>query len=354
MRRTERIDDADRRRWEEPGAYEVAPGIFRLPLPMPDRGLRAVNVYVIEGDDGLTLIDGGWAFEPSRTALGDALAALGYSVRDIRAVLVTHVHMDHYSQGVMLRRESGCTLALGEEERFSLEVLRSGVEEDAEPHLARLRRHGAASVAEVVQELWRGNTPEIWEFPDEWVPDGRLFEVGRTSLRAMHTPGHTQGHLVYAEADRSLLFTGDHVLPHITPSIGYESRAGALPLENYLSSLRAVRALPDMMMLPAHGPVRSSVHARVDELLAHHEERLEACAALLDGRPRTAYEVARELPWTRRARRFDDLNPENQMLAVLETAAHLDVLELRGRCVREAAEVIRYHRSDEPAAARVG
>lgn len=353
MRRPDRVDDRDRRRWEDPGVYEVAPGVLRLPLPLPDRGLHAVNVYVVEGDDGLTLIDAGWAYQPSRTALDDAFAELSYSVRDIRSVLVTHVHMDHYTQGVTLRRETGCTLAIGAGERPSLEALHRGVEGDGQTQIAELRRHGARPVIEALESTGYGrdSNPDLWELPDVWLPDGRLLEVGKTTLRAMHTPGHTQGHLVYVDADRDLLFTGDHVLPHITPSIGYESRTGALPLSDYLASLRAVRELPDMMMLPAHGPVCTSVHARVDELLAHHDERLDACAALLDGRPRTAYEVARELPWTRRARRFDDLTPLNQMLAVCETAAHLDVLDLRGRCVREgAADVVRYHLSHAPAA----
>jgi glyoxylase-like metal-dependent hydrolase (beta-lactamase superfamily II) len=308
-------------------------------------------VYVVEGDDGLTLIDAGWAYPPGRTALGDALAELSYSVQDIRSVLVTHVHMDHYSQGATLRRESGCRLAIGEGERPSLEAMHSGVERENQTQIAELRRHGAWPVIEALKAGgYDGPTDaDLWELPDEWIRNGQLFEVGKTTLRAMHTPGHTQGHLVYVDDDRGLLFSGDHVLPHITPSIGYESRVGALALNSYLSSLRAVRKLPDMMMLPAHGPVWSSVHSRVEELLAHHEQRLDACAALLDGRPRTAYEVAQGLPWTKRGRRFADLNPLNQMLAVCETAAHLDVLELHGRCVREeAGDVVWYHAARAP------
>ncbi|HEY8534240.1 MAG TPA: MBL fold metallo-hydrolase [Micromonospora sp.] len=345
MRQPDRIDDPDRRRWQEPGIYDVAPGIVRIPLPIPDEGLKTVNVYLVEGDDGLTLIDAGWAFQPARTALDDALAELSYSVRDIRTILVTHVHADHYSQGVTLRRDSGCTLALGEYERPSLEVMRAGRGSDG--LLTSLRRHAAEPVIEALRAAGFGresDDDDLWELPDEWVADGRLFEVGKARLRAMHTPGHTRGHVVYVDADQEVIFSGDHVLPHITPSIGLESSGAEHPLESYLSSLRAVRALPDMLMLPAHGPVRTSVHARIDELLAHHEARLDACAACLDARPRTAYEVARDLPWTRRAQRFDDLAPHHQMLAVVETAAHLDVVHRRGRCARvDVAGVVRYH-----------
>ena len=51
------------REWAEPGAYPVAPGVHRVPLPLPTDGLRAVNVYVIKAGDGLVLIDSGWALD---------------------------------------------------------------------------------------------------------------------------------------------------------------------------------------------------------------------------------------------------------------------------------------------------
>ena len=344
----DRVDDDDRYRWEEPGAYEVVPGVFRVPLPLPEDGLKAVNVYVLDGDDGLTLVDAGWAIDSSRKALEDALASLSRTVADVRSVLVTHVHHDHYSQGVTLRRDVGSVLRIGEGERPSLEALGSGTEPDGVTQIAQLRAHGAVRLVDELRKAGWGLTsdPAAWEPPDEWIAADHVLAVGGARVRAVHTPGHTQGHLVYDDGDRGLAFTGDHVLPHITPSIGFESRSGPLPLRDYLDSLARVRALPDRMMLPAHGPVRSTTHTRVDELLAHHEERLEACEALLDGRARTAYEVARGLGWTRRARAFDTLDPVNRMLAVCETAAHLDVLALRGRCAREeAGGTVHYHRT---------
>ncbi len=85
------------------------------------------------------------------------------------------------------------------------------------------------------------------------------------------------------------------------------------------------------LLLPAHGPVTTSTHERADALLAHHGQRLDASAAAVAAGADTGLEVARALRWTRRERRLEDLDPFNQMLAVLETAAHLVVLVAQGR-----------------------
>jgi glyoxylase-like metal-dependent hydrolase (beta-lactamase superfamily II) len=152
-------------------------------------------------------------------------------------------------------------------------------------------------------------------------------------LQVVPTPGHTQGHVVFTDARAGLLFAGDHVLPHITPSIGFEPVSARQPLGDYLESLRVVRALPDMRLLPAHGPVTASAHARIDELLGHHRDRLSSCAEAVAAGAGTAYQVARALRWTRRGRHLDDLDPFNQMLAVTETRAHLELLSAQGRLV---------------------
>ena len=99
--------------WTEPGAFEVAAGVHRIPLPLPMDGLRAVNVYALETEEGLTLVDGGWAVEAARARLDDALASMGAKVTDNTRILVTHVHRDHYTQAVAVRREVGSHVSLG-------------------------------------------------------------------------------------------------------------------------------------------------------------------------------------------------------------------------------------------------
>ncbi len=146
--------------------------------------------------------------------------------------------------------------------------------------------------------------------------------------------------MVFVDSERRLLFAGDHVLPHITPSIGFEPDRPEFPLADYMASLRLVRSLPDMRLLPAHGPVTESSHARIDELIVHHDRRLDLSAAAISNGAVTAYEAARQLTWTRRERHFDDLDPFNQMLAVMETAAHLDVLVRQDRLRSTAVNLV--------------
>ncbi|HEX3648961.1 MAG TPA: MBL fold metallo-hydrolase [Pseudonocardiaceae bacterium] len=343
------VDDPTRD-WTEPGVYLVAPGVYQIPLPLPTDGLRAVNVYAIADGDDLVLIDSGWAIAAAKDVLIKALAGIDRGVADVRRFLVTHVHRDHYTQAVVLRREFGTPVSLGADERFTLERIAERVADpgpdDGPMFMARLRRAGAADLMARLEAVNRPQDSDrhAWEMPDEWLADGATATVGARELTAVHTPGHTRGHLVFAEPDQGLLFAGDHVLPHITPSIGFEGAPADFPLRDYLASLRLVREMPDARLLPAHGPVSASVHARVDELLAHHDRRLDVVADLVARGASTAAEVAGLMTWTRRERKLADLDPFNEMLAVLETMSHLDVLMLQGRLTRADVGGTYYYR----------
>ena len=169
----------------------------------------------------------------------------------------------------------------------------------------------------------------MWAYPDTWLEGDHDIDLGPRTLAAVHTPGHTPGHFVFADHAAGLLFAGDHVLPTITPSIGFTVPADPLPLADFLGSLAKVRALPDLEILPAHGPVAPSSHERVDELVVHHERRLDQSLAALASGPRTAREVAGELHWTRHERTYDGLDIFSQGMAAMETKAHLEPVLVR-------------------------
>ncbi|WP_326639380.1 MBL fold metallo-hydrolase [Streptosporangium sp. NBC_01755] len=317
--------------WTEPGAHPVRPGVHRVPLPLPSNGLHAVNAYVIESPEGPVVVDSGWAMPDTEKALAQALGTLGHRLADVAHILVTHAHWDHYSQALRLRETFGTRVRIGRGEQPSIDAFDE--EQGFYPRqIELLRRCGAPEIA------GRVAATESYEYerdlprkqPDGWLDDGQRISLGPVELDVFATPGHTRGHVVLRDATAGLLFAGDHVLPHITPSLGLETVPDPRPLRSYLDSLRLVRGMPDTLLLPAHGPVTLSVHTRVEELLAHHEERLDACAHEIKAGARTAYEVAVAMPWTRRRRRLDDLDLFSQMLAVLETGAHLDVLADQG------------------------
>lgn len=333
------VSKTDQPHWTEPGAWPVAPGVHRIPLPLPMDGLRAVNVYALETDRGLTLIDAGWAIDEARALLERSLKEIGYAVSDINRFLVTHVHRDHYTQAVTVRREFGTHVSLGLGDKPTLDLI---LDEDSrpeeDPHLQMMRDAGATKMAEAWARFSDGMTPDLtqWGYPDTWLENDHTIDVDGRALDAVHTPGHTQGHFVFADQSASLLFAGDHVLPTITPSIGFEPVLAAQPLGDFLASLAKVRGLPDLTLLPAHGPVAPSTHARVEALVAHHDERLALCLAAVGADGGTAYDVAHVLPWTRHERRLADLDLFNSALATLETRAHLELLVARGDLTRTA------------------
>ena len=304
-------------------------------------GLRAVNVYAITDDEGVDLIDAGMALVPAREQLTAALRQIGYELGDIRNFFVTHIHIDHYSLAVELRQDLPQRGLAGrggarEPDRHQGD----GRNADRATVLRRddLRRLGAPELAAELPPLDRhGPASSTGRTRTAGWPTGPTSTCGR-GRSARFTPPVTPAATWSSTTQRpQIMFAGDHVLPHITPSIGFESAGNRMALRDYLSSLARTLALPDARLLPAHGPVTGSTHERVNELLAHHDVRLaEIHQAVLAGHA-TAYEVAKAIKWTRRQRLFGDLDLFSQVHAVNETAAHLEVLAVRGQLTREVS-----------------
>ena len=250
----------------------------------------------------------------ARPVLEAGLREIGATLPSVKRILVTHAHRDHYTLAVTLRREFGMPVALGAGERASIAALTS---DDSVvsfgSQLRLLRAAGAEELARIVesQAVYVNPRTDGWELPDEWLEAG-VVAAGARELTVVPTPGHTRGHLVFADLARGLLFSGDHVLPHITPSIGLETVASPMPLARFLESLALVRTLPDLRLLPAHGPVTESSHDRVDQLVAHHDKRLaEIRAAVAACGEQPSLLIAQRLDWTRRRREFAQLDAFN-------------------------------------------
>ena len=336
--------------WTDPDVEEVADGVHRIPLPLPMDGLRAVNVYAIVGPTGVTLIDGGWRIDSAQAALDVALAGLRLSAADVGRCLVTHHHRDHYTLAVGLRRRTGMPVALGAGEKANLDVIQSA-DSGLQQQRVQLEGAGARHVAEQLGRVVLSDEARAdYEDPDEWLDDGDEIRLEDRQLRVRTTPGHTLGHVVFMDDRAGLIFAGDHILPHITPSIGFQAAPAQLPLADYLASLALVLAEPDRVLLPAHGPAGGSTHARIHELLAHHDTRLDQTRAAVAAGAGTPFEAAQALGWTRRRRTLAELDLFNQMLAILETQAHLDVLVAQGRVYRRTESGLRTYQTSPPGA----
>lgn len=337
--------EADRDAWTKPGVEELGGGLYRIPLPLPGDALKAVNVYAIADDDGVYLVDAGMAIAGAKEQLTEALRKIGYGLGDVRNFFITHIHRDHYTLAMELKTTLRGEILIGEGEKENLRVILAAAAGNGgeRGNLVRMRRGGADELVATLRKAAGENHQEPsanlpWGEPDRWLPDGTVLDLRSRTLRTIATPGHTAGHVVYHDEANAALFAGDHVLPHITPSIGFQPVVTRTALRDYMDSLRLMLTLPDTRLLPAHGPVSPSTHARVHELLEHHEIRLGQTLEAVGADGTTAFEAAKVIPWTRRQRKFSELDLMSQMLAVGETGAHLEVLALRGQLVRHTTE----------------
>src|SRR4051794_6045983 len=303
--------------------------------------LRYVSVYAfaLEGG-GLGLLDTGWGSDESWVALSAGLASIGGDVSDVRGVLVTHLHFDHLGLAERVREASGAWVAMHPADAAVV----------GSPSLRDPATFAAAEVDflvslgadrdEAVADV--GPTEHLGHFSRMAVPD-RLLEDGDHAdfpgwrMRAVHTPGHTPGHLCFAEQRTGLFFSGDHVLPRISPNISSGASGAADPLRDFLDSLSAVRDLEPVEVLPAHEWRFRGLAERVDALTAHHEQRLTELLAAVRNHPHaTPWELAAHLTWSRP---WEQYERRMRIFAVTETDAHLRLLASRGLVVGSGGPV---------------
>ncbi|HEY7928109.1 MAG TPA: MBL fold metallo-hydrolase [Candidatus Dormibacteraeota bacterium] len=341
---------AQRQAWRDgvlPAVELVRPQLWSVPVPIPDNPLRYVLVHLLELHDGVAVVDTGWNTEAAWTALVDGLAVAGYSVGDVRAALITHIHPDHYGLAGRLREASGAWVALHPADAALLPG-RYGA--DVGMVVAQMRGllANCGVPADVVAELSEASMG-VREFVSQAEPDvllehGRQLPLRGWDIVPLHTPGHSPGHVCFLDRDRRVLLSGDHVLPRISPNISVHAQQQGNPLADFLDSLRAVRDLDVEEVLPAHEWRFAPLAARVDELLEHHAERLRVVEqAIADHPGATCWETTRRLPWSRT---WDQVRGHMQRAAVGETLAHLVLLEARGALRREPTVPWRWVRTE--------
>ncbi|MEU6490200.1 MULTISPECIES: MBL fold metallo-hydrolase [unclassified Streptomyces] len=330
-------------------------GVRSIRVPIPDNPLGHTLVYVVDTDRGPVLIDTGWDDPDSWDALVEGLTVCGTSIAEITGVVVTHHHPDHHGLCGRVREASGAWIAMHAADSAIVRRTRETRPERWFTYMeAKLAAAGAPEehLAPLRAARARGSLPGFSPaLPDREIVPGDLLDLPGRRLRAIWTPGHTPGHVcLHLEEEhpaglpgRGRLFSGDHLLPEITPHIGlYEDPEGATstdpstvsapvdrgdPLGDYLDSLERIGRLAPAEVLPAHQHTFPDAPARVRELLTHHEKRLTDLLALL-GTPLTPWQLAERMEWNRP---WEEIPYGSRHIAVSEAEAHVRRLVKTGR-----------------------
>jgi glyoxylase-like metal-dependent hydrolase (beta-lactamase superfamily II) len=316
---------------------EVLPGVYLLRLPLTGSPLRFTNGYLIRADDGWTLVDCGWDMPDVLEALRQQVTDLGVRLEDIRTLVITHFHTDHYGMAGTLIGLTQARLMMHRLDWVHVEQELLDFGQTIGRLNSWLLLNGAPTEMTAEEHRRMESMRRLYTVvePDVKLEEGHEIRSGNHTFQVVWTPGHTNGHICLHDAERSALMTGDHVLDPISPNVSLAREYLGNPLGQYLQSLRKVAELDADLVLPAHGNPFRSISRRARELLAHHDEReAEVLEAVSHGRV-TGYQVAAALPWTRRRRTLSELGLGQQRMALTETLAHLEELRVRGLVRRE-------------------
>jgi glyoxylase-like metal-dependent hydrolase (beta-lactamase superfamily II) len=306
---------------------EVYPGVLSLPLPLPFE-LESVNVHLVKLETGWLLIDCGMETDDAFETLRSALEQRGIAWREIRQILLTHMHPDHMGMASRLLELTGAELAMHEAEARHLQMVREGGLRL--PWL--VEAYSQAGVPEALETKMeehffhiRKNFHEL--APDRLLSGGEEFQTSIGRLVTCWTSGHSPG--------RRLLFSGDQILPGITPNIAWHP--GRDMLAEFLESLERLAALDVDLIFPGHGETFSGHRAWITETMGHHRQRCDEIFTLVEQSPRTVHSMIADL-WRR------PLSPINHHFAIFEVLAHLEYMQRQGRVEsRQNSGAVEWH-----------
>ncbi len=309
---------------------EVADGVLWLRMPLPF-ALDHINLWVLADGDGWTIVDTGIRRDETIN-LWCELFAEPLASRRAQRLICTHFHPDHFGLAGWLSREHGLPLTMTRGEWIMGRMLCL----DGEGAFTRAMAEFFASHG--LSDKWttplasRGNVyaTRVETPPASFIRivNDEQIEIGGRSWRVIVGTGHAPEHATLYCRDLGVLISGDQILPRITSNIGvWASEPESNPLADFLGSLDRFRDLPrDTLVLPSHGRPFRGLHGRLDELVEHHDQRLDdVVAACTDSK--TAADI---LPVLFRR----ELDGHQMVFAMGESIAHLSYLVADGRLTR--------------------
>ncbi len=324
--------------YEEPpprGTWrEVAPGLRWLRIPLPF-ALDHVNLWLLdEGPEGWALIDTGVANDATR-ALWQELFETALDGRPISRMIATHYHPDHIGLAGWMVERWGCPFASSRTEWLEARMLTLDQREGstiAGGQQSFYRRCGAPeSVLAALAQRGHGYSRIVSTVPRQFerLRDGDTVRIGQRNWQIITGGGHAPEQVCFYSPDDGIFIAADHVLPRITPNVSvHHWEPDEDPLADYVTSLERLKDLPaECLVLPSHGLPFRSLGIRIDQLLGHHDVRLEqtwdACTEAA-----TVHDVSTAL-FKR------EMDAHQTSFAIGETLSHLNHLWRQGTIARE-------------------
>jgi glyoxylase-like metal-dependent hydrolase (beta-lactamase superfamily II) len=320
---------------------EVAPGVLWARIAMP-LALSHINVWLLRGDDGWTLVDTGLPTEETRS-VWEKIVAGHLDGAPVRALVCTHFHYDHAGLASWMTERFGVPLYMSLGEFLTMRMLDSAAVSVPQPEDRRFFTHSgmpAERAERLFEALRRDPYVPLRQASFRRLRGGDVLAIGPRRWRVIIGEGHSPEHVCLYSAEDGLLIGGDQLLPRITSNVmvnAWEPEGN--PLALWFDSLdRLEQCAPDTLVLPSHQGVYRGLHLRIRQLREHHQQQFEQLRRMVGERGRcTAFEAMLGLyPRLRGA--------EQDLLALGETVAHLSWMHHQGLLDRglEADGIIRY------------
>lgn len=309
-------------------------GVYRIGIPVPFP-MKFVYCYLFPDDSGYTLVDTGLNYKKAKAAWNEAFEDLAINPRSIHTIIVTHFHPDHSGLAGYMQELTGAEVWMSETDRAMFERAFVKNKEQAVHVEHMLSKHGTPTeLIKAILENLENITAHVQPFATIQAIKEKEWNLGRKRWKIYETPGHSQGHLCFFQEDENVLLSADMILDTITPNISLWPGGSQRPLEDYLSSLNRLKQLSAKEVWPGHGGVIQDVAKRIDELIHHHEVRLNRIAELASDQ--TGYAIAESLFAEK------NLTSHQWRFAIGETLAHLEYLVDQERIQRINADPIRF------------
>jgi len=309
---------------------KVYENIYMIEVVLPNNPLKALNSYVIKGEDKSLIIDTGFNKKECKESLFKGLKELNVDIKNTE-LFITHLHADH-SGMVNLFEEAGVTIYSGQVDgKIINELTRESYWEKFNDFkvLFALDKD-ITSYKEHPGYIYALNSPVEFTYVNE----GDKIEIADYVFEVVSIPGHTPGQMGLYEKKHKLFFGGDHILDSITPNVGFGGLEEDL-LGIYFNSLAKIYAFDIDYLFPSHRNIIRDHKKRIDELLLHHKERLNEVLKVLEEGELTVRDIASKMSWRIRAKNWDGFPGPQKWFASEEAMSHLQHLYFIGKIDRE-------------------